>query len=282
MIFNKMANTENSRATRFRMIETLLLWEGEVDNRRLRGLLDVKSVQASRVLAEYAEHHAENVQRLSPRAPYQAAPHLKPSHSAGTIEEYLALVRASDNDLGGIVEDARVDLTAPNPKIFSAVLRACRRGCGLRIEYHSMTTPHGSARLVYPHTVVRAGRRWHVRAWCTQREDFRDFVIGRMRSARMDDAASSKSRTEDTAWNKKLPLILGAHPALSSGQEKVIRDEYFSGAVSRRLMVRSCLLVYVVQDLRAALNPSEETPPDFQLVVSNAKDLRQYLLQQTE
>lgn len=47
-------------------------------------------------------------------------------------------------------------------------------------------------------------------------------------------------------------------------------------------MVRSCLLFYVVQDLRAAVNPSAETPPEFQLVVSNASDLRQYLLQQVE
>ena len=45
-------------------------------------------------------------------------------------------------------------------------------------------------------------------------------------------------------------------------------------------MVRSCLLFNVIQDLRAAVDPAKEKPPEFQLVVSNSKDLRPYLLSQ--
>ena len=105
-------------------------------------------------------------------------------------------------------------------------------------------------------------------------------MIGRIVSAALDPGLSSRPKSEDAAWGKKLPVVLGAHPALSRAQEQVIRDEYFAGAVSRRLLVRSCLLFYVVQDLRAALNPAKEKPPEFQLVVNNAEDLRPYLLQQ--
>ena len=274
-----MANTENSREARFRVIETLLLWEGEVDNGRLRTLLDIQNVQASRVLSEYAARNPAQIRRPSPRSPYLAAPGIKPSYSAGTVEEYLELLRIA-GELGGVIEDARVDLTAPVAKIFSTVLQACRRNCGLNMEYRSMTTPGGSHRLIFPHPVVRAGRRWHVRAWCTERKDFRDFVIGRIVSAALDPGLSSRPKSEDAAWGKKLPVVLGAHPALSRAQEQVIRDEYFAGAVSRRLLVRSCLLFYVVQDLRAAVNPAKEKPPEFQLVVNNAEDLRPYLLQQ--
>ena len=270
-----MANTENSREARFRIIETLLLWEGEVDNQRLRSLLGVQSVQASRVLAEYAERNADQIQRPSPRSPYQAAASIKPAFSSGAIEEYLALVRGTE-ELGDIIEDARIDLTAPMPRIFSVVLRACRHNTGVTMEYRSMTNPRGNTRLIYPHTVVRAGRRWHVRAWCTERKDFRDFVIGRIRSAAIH-SEPSPIKADDTAWNNKLPLILGVHPGLDPNQNRVIRDEYFSGAVSRRLLVRSCLLLYVAQDLRAAVDPSVETPPEFQLAVTNAKELKRHL-----
>ncbi|MBX9906098.1 MAG: WYL domain-containing protein [Burkholderiales bacterium] len=274
-----MPNTENSRDMRFRAIETLLLWEGEVDNSRLRSLLGVQNVQASRILAEYAAHNAHQIYRPSPRAPYQASATIKPSFSSGTIEEYLALVQKTE-DLDQIIEDARIDLTAPMPSIFSAVLQACRRSCGLNIQYRSMTTPQGRNRLIYPHTIVRAGRRWHARAWCTERKDFRDFVIGRMQTASIDTIKSERTKGEDAAWNKKLPLILAAHPDLDADRTSIINDEYFSSTTSRQLLVRSCLLLYVVQDLKAATNPATECPPEFQLVVANAKDLQLYLLQQ--
>jgi hypothetical protein len=275
-----MSNTENSRASRFRVIETILLWEGEVDNSRLRALLGVQSVQASRVLAEFAERNAGRVLRRTPRSPYQAASSMAPLYSSGTIEEYLGLLRRSEN-IADLVEDARVDLALPSPQIFSTVLKACRRRCGLRIEYRSMSNPEGRARLIYPHTVVRAGRRWHARAWCAEREGFRDFVIGRIQSASLNRIASPDPISADVAWNKKLPLILGAHPALSATQRKVIQSEYLTGNASHRLMVRSCLLFYVIQDLRAAVNPLEEAPPQFQLIVANARQLQPYLLQDT-
>jgi hypothetical protein len=273
-----MSNTENSRASRFRAIETILLWEGEVDNSRLRALLGVQSVQASRVLAEFAERNAGRVLRRTPRSPYQAASNMEPLYSSGRIEEYLGLLRRSEN-VGDLVEDARVDLALPSPRIFSTVLKACRRGWGLQIEYRSMSNPEGQARLIYPHTVVRAGRRWHARAWCADREDFRDFVIGRMGAASLNQVSTPNPKRHDVAWNKKLPLILGAHPALSARQRSVIRNEYLLGAASYRLMVRSCLLFYVIQDLRAAVNPLEEKPPQFQLIVTNARQLRPHLLQ---
>lgn len=270
-----MANTKNTREARFRVIETLLLWEGQVDNRRLRSLLDIQNVQASRVLAEYAEQNADQILRLSPRSPYQASSSTKPSFSSGSIDEYLALIQGTE-DLGEMIEDVRMDLTAPAPRVFSVVFQACRRNLGLTIQYRSMNNPRGSARLIYPHAIVRAGRRWHVRAWCTERQDFRDFAIGRIHSASIS-AIPKPDIKADVAWNTKLPLVLSAHPALTLDQCRVIRDEYFSGSVSRQLTIRSCVLTYVIQDLRAAVDPKKETPPDFQLVVSNAKNLKPYL-----
>lgn len=271
-----MANTGNTREARFAVIETLLLWEGQVDNQRLRSLLGIQNVQASRALAEYAAANSGVVTRKSPRSPYVASALLKPTNSSGTIEEYLALIRETDN-LGELVEDARVDLTAPAPRIFSTVLQACRTNVGLTIDYRSMTTPTGSARLIYPHVIVRAGRRWHIRAWCAERKDYRDFVIGRVRSAVLTTDPKTDVKENDALWNKKVALVLGAHPALNAEQGRIIRDEYFAGAVSRRLTVRSCLLSYVIQDIRAAIDPQRETPPDYQLVVSNADSLRSYL-----
>lgn len=275
-----MANTANTREARFRIIETLLLWEGRIDNPRVRSVLDVQNVQASRILADYAEQYPENIVRTSPRAPYVASPLLNPSLSSGSIDEYLALVRATDS-LETTIEDARVDFSEPVPRIFATILQGCRQQLGVTISYRSMTTPREKDRLIFPHSIVRAGRRWHARAWCTERRDYRDFVIGRIRSAVLAADAPSPKRDEDIAWNTKVPLTIAAHPALSLDQAAVIRDEYFAGAVSRRLIVRSCLLSYVIQDLRAAVEPKRELPPEFQLIVTNVDTVRRHLFRET-
>lgn len=274
-----MANTENTREARFRIIETLLLWEGQIDNPRVRSVLDVQNVQASRILTDYAEQYPENIVRTSPRAPYAASASLKPSLSFGSIDEYLALLRATDG-LDARIEDARVDFSEPQPRIFATILQACQQRLGVTISYRSMTTPREKRRLIYPHSIVRAGRRWHTRAWCTERRDYRDFVIGRIRTAASSTDPPPAKRGEDVAWNIKVPLIIAAHPALTVEQAGVIRDEYFSGAVSRRLIVRSCLLSYVIQDVRAAVDPKREIPPEFQLIVSNVDTVRRYLFQE--
>lgn len=274
-----MANTSNTRAARFRAIETLLLWEGQIENQRLRSLLGIQTVQASRVLAEYAAAHTDKVWRQTPRSPYVPRGPLAPLYSSGTIEEYLTLLRGADA-VDDVIEDARLDLTAPTPPIFATVLQACRASAGLQVDYRSMTTPSGTARLIYPHAVVRAGRRWHARAWCTERHDFRDFVIGRMRSASLIAATAKpeqSARARDAGWNNKVSLVLAAHPSLDPDQSHAIRDEHFGGAVSRRISVRSCLLSYVIQDLRAAVDPARETPPEFQLAVTNAAALQAHL-----
>ncbi|MXP72880.1 WYL domain-containing protein [Pseudomonas aeruginosa] len=63
---------------------------------------------------------------------------------------------------------------------FTACFSAVRRETGLRIVYRSMSTPTGSERIVYPHSLIRAPRRWHMRVWCEEKKSFRDFTLGRI------------------------------------------------------------------------------------------------------
>jgi hypothetical protein len=51
----------------------------------------------------------------------------------------------------------------------------------------------------------------------------------------------------------------------------MISHEYFLGARAMRLRVRECLAAYAIQDLRLALDPSCELPPNYQLLVSKQR-----------
>lgn len=252
-------------------LETVLTWEGAIDNARIREVLDVKAVWASRLMGELAQHLGARGRRASPHAPLVLQ---RPPSGRQSPDDYLRVISTTSGSRDGVVEDARLDLSPVPPQIFAAAFGAIKRTAALRVVYRSMSTPNGSERIIFPHHFVRAPRRWHLRAWCTQRRDFRDFTLGRIVSAEPLDEASAHLAGDDLQWNRIAELLVVAHPALSTDQQTMIAQEYFPGARALRLRVRECLASYAIQDLRLALNAETEMPPTFQLLVANAAKLR--------
>lgn len=153
---------------RLRDMEVLLRWEGEIDNRRLREVFGIQSVQASRLLASFLAEFPDTVARATPYAPITATQSFRPRLAGKSPDEYLQLIqKLGASHVDSTVEDLRLDLAPVHPSLFAVINQACRRRVGLRIRYRSLAAPEGQDRLVYPHVLVRAARRWHVRAWCT-------------------------------------------------------------------------------------------------------------------
>lgn len=171
-----------------------------------------------------------------------------------------------------LIEDARRDLSVVAPETF-AVVQAIRKGVGLQLVCRSMSRPAGADCLVFPHALVRAPRRWHVRAWCTERQGFRDFTLGRVANASPVESPAPARRSDDKDWNEIATVTIVAHPDLTAEQQSMIAAEYFPGARARRLSVRRCLVGYIVQDLRLATDPAKHKPPEFTLLVHNADRL---------
>lgn len=259
---------------RLREMEILLRWEGELDNARLREVFGVQAVQASRLIAGFMNEFAGAVARATPHAPITATDAFKPRFAGNAPDEYLQLIlKPCSSHVHMTVEDLRLDLAPVSPAVFSVVTQACRRRTGLHIQYRSLSQPEGEDRLVFPHTLVRAARRWHIRAWCAERADFRDFVLGRIRNATSDPQTAPVHLQNDTAWNGFVDLIVVPHPGLPRPQAQLLQDEYLGGKPSRTLNVRRCLAGYVAQDLRIAVDTGRQVPPAFQLALANAHEL---------
>lgn len=81
------------------------------------------------------------------------------------------------------VQTYTVPLQSPGPMIDADVLitltQACRDRERLRFAYSSRDGVD-SRRLVEPHGVVAAGRRWYLVAWDVDREDWRTFRVDRL------------------------------------------------------------------------------------------------------
>ena len=86
-----------------------------------------------------------------------------------------------------------------DPLIFRAVTTALLQGKLLTFCYHSPTASDCTMRTVEPHHMVNYMGNWHMVAFCRLRNDWRDFVLGRMSLCQVDRELFSIRRKEEWA-----------------------------------------------------------------------------------
>jgi len=271
-----MANKPALRDQRLKIMEGVLCWEGEIGNARVRQLFNLQPVQASRLLADFRAMLGDKLMEDG-RAKLLRLARPEDYECPVPLNEYAVHAMATDNGNSCLV-DARVDLTDVGAEIFATLRKAALTKTGVEITYASMTNPEYAKRVIFPHVLVHIGRRWHARAWCAKRQEFRDFNVGRIRTAtERTNLTAPFGAADDSDWNQRIILRLAAHRDLSQKQKKVVQEEFFRGTKCRRLTVRVALAQYVIQDIRAALDPKKDVPPEFQLEVVNPGDLQKWL-----
>lgn len=283
---DKIDNTQR----RLALMEALLLWEGRLNNGRLRALFGLSKVRASEWIREFREARPEWTYWDSKVRSYYAGPDAyrgarnaadRRLADAVSLSRYLGLVgipyATNGATSGSTIWSAFPDISVPTPRIFSVVAEAIRTHKALQITYRSMRQPEPHQRTISPHSLIRAGRRWHIRAFCATNQDFRDYTLGRIERAKLLSTSAERTEQDDTAWTAMVPVRLVAHPDLTPEQETVIRFEYFNNTAARVESCRGALLGYFIQDVRAATDTKNQRPPDYQLAVENIEELRPWL-----
>lgn len=278
----QLPNPSSKNLETFRIIETLLLWEGVARNERVRELLGLHYVSISRLLSQYEALNSEGLTYSNAARGYIAGPAFKPLYTDGRVEEYQTLLAKTPSDGRNVVRTP-VDFGGVHYRAFALLQRACREGVAVTAEHCSMRHPTPMSKTFFPLSLVEAGRRWHVRAYVVQANGlgvFRDLAFTRLRSIKLtnDVRPEAASLEQDLAWSTLLDVRIVAHPLLSLEQKQVVRREYFSGTVARRVSVRAALLHYTLQDLRVATDAAQHRPPDYQLMVDNLAAIQQWLL----
>lgn len=274
-----MSNRPALRDLRLEIMAAVVDWEGEIGNARVRDLFGLQVVQASRLLADFKEVMGGRVVE-SGRSRVLVPVHKGVRLSSLSFDDYVrAALRQVSGALPDWLIDARDDQACITPAVFACVRQAILFQRGIDVVYASMTSSPPSRRTLFPHAVVRAGRRWHVRAWCASRGEFRDFVLGRFLSAEISscDVPAESMADGDLLWNTFVSIRLAPHRSLALPAQSVIAMEFLGGNHEQSLSARACLVMYVIQDLRAAVRPLVEVPPEFQLEVVNVVELRPWL-----
>lgn len=275
---------EKGRSTAIRRIA---LWEGRVSRARLMDLMGLSGIRISQLLREVREETPEWFEWdsktksyfVTPAAYRQASADLKAGNPDLSLAAYLAdaNIHADLAPGSGPVTVAPWGFSQVPPATFSRIRLAIEQGLRLQLMYRSMRTPEPHSRTVEPHSLVQAGRRWHMRGYCLETGDFRDFVLGRIAKLTASKEKITSSAADDTRWTTVVKVRIHAHPRLTAGQQDLVRSEFFAGTAARVHSCRGALLPYLVQELRLALDITKELPPDYQLAVDNVEEVRPWL-----
>lgn len=269
---------------RLAFIDFRLRWDGRINRSDLTDFFGISIPQASLDIARYSALAPQNLAYDRSSRVYQISESFLPLSAESQSQRYLNELLASTT---GVLEPGAsfigwrpsVD-SVPQPgrvvesNTLAVLLKAIREGAGLNVVYQSMSRPEPSTRTITPHALAYDGFRWHVRAFCHSRNEFRDFVLGRILAIRGVEAAG-KTATEDIEWNTVLTLILAPHPGLTEGKRRAIELDYGMQNGEVELKCRQALLFYALR--RLGLSAQESHSPEAQqIVLKNQAELASF------
>ncbi|MCW8875929.1 MAG: WYL domain-containing protein [Kangiellaceae bacterium] len=268
---------------RYRLIEIIALWEGRLTTKSLIQAFGIGRQQASKDINNYIKTVApNNLQYDKQLKGYKPSTVFNPKLTKGSIDEYLHLL-ASRRDQVDPVEQvdfsqANTAILAPpprniSPSVIRPIIQACRESKRLDIRYLSMSSEIAKERIISPHTIVYSGMRWHVRAFCEDRQDFRDFVLSRVCEVFDLEGFSEKDADQDTAWQTFVNIKIKPDPRLSDHQKSIIATDYGMQNQQLRLNVRAALVTYFLQLLNLDHELISDNPLVQQIVLTNSEEL---------
>ena len=283
-----------AQRTRLRFIETVLAWEGRLNRKRVTDVFGVSANHVTNDLRLYKKLCPRNVEYDVSSRTYRAATDFNlVFSSADAVREYLSLLRTGaegardvvislggNTDIGETLPCPITPIDAPKLMLITRAINEC---FGLAITYQSLTDSSPKIRNVWPHALVFAGTRWHMRCYDGLKEDFRDFSLPRIRDIEKKSERCPRALTDDVGWNEKVLMQIVPNPRLSESQAEVVALEYGMTRKRNRSQwspeVRRCLVPYMVKRYGLVDRGDPKTLP---IVLANKEDFKDLLFPEPE
>lgn len=268
-------------AQRFEFIEWRLFWTGRVNRSDLEAQFGISTPQASGDFKEYQALAPDNIVYDATDKAYRPAPGFVPQFLTLSADRYLLQASAM---LNGAINPGDTWFGSPppltvvprltrtvEPAILRTLLRAIEGRRAVTIDYRSLTSSR--QRSITPHSLAFDGNRWHVRAWCAEKRDFRDFVLARIISADPDTQESDADPNDDIEWNTFVHLVLVADPRLDDAQRGAIERDYGLPEEGIRVTTRAAFAFYVMRHMNLDTAADGLPPSRRPLCLANRKEI---------
>lgn len=221
------------RAQRERLshIDFKLYFLGELRRADVVDRFETGPAGATRDIALYREIAPENLEFDGATKTYRPSETFVPLFEHAPQRVLTALSQGFGEGIGDQLQpmircEIPAVLTLPKMSVLAPITRAIHRGKAVRLGYTSVETGH-TERVIVPLALVDIGLRWHVRAYCRLRQEFRDFVLTRMDNPVVIEESQvqrEESPDQDVQWSRIIELDLVPHP--SHKRPEIIAMDY--------------------------------------------------------
>lgn len=216
--------------SRFRLvhIEKVAYWRGRLGRADLMDTYDLSSAQASNDFRHYLELNPGALKYDLKRRRYFWMPGARPvlhvPDFAQAAEELLGCEGA--DAAGSQVLRLAYPTRKADPDVERAVFRSILLGSKLTIVYGSLGDGGKEPREVSPTGLGHDGFRWHFRAFCHTNQDYRDFVLGRVKSIESEKVGGDMELPPDKAWTRRVVVRAKLNPALPVDKQDALREDF--------------------------------------------------------
>ncbi|KPL95160.1 MULTISPECIES: helix-turn-helix transcriptional regulator [Vibrio] len=273
---------------RYRMIEVIALWEGRLTTNHLIKNFGIGRQQASKDINTYLTDVVPgNLVYDKQLKGYKPSDSFIPKLTSGHADEYLHILSRSEdmtvtfNELDmGFENTTMVRPVTRNitPEILRPLVQAIREKKRVDLSYTSLKNGEEVERIISPHTLVCTPLRWHVRAYCEHSEDYRDFVLSRIRGVPALETKKIKGKEQDGLWNTHLSIKLIPDSRLTEAQAEVIAHDYGMEKGTLVIPTNAALVRYVLDAYNIDINVLNSNPKGQQIILGNFEELKPHLI----
>jgi len=256
---------------RMAFIDFRLYWEGRINRADLTDFFGISVPQASNDIQKYIELSGGSINYDKKAKCYYPENTFTPKFISPSSDSFINELLSIELNL--LTEDGSYIKSIPSfsclplphrtiePTTLFRVSQAIKNKMALYIEYQSMNREEPTGRLVSPHALGFDGFRWHVRAFCHERQEFRDFVFARILSISGDCAidrerALQSDSINDSDWHNMISVRIGPHSDLNNAQKRAIELDYGMTNGEVVINVRIAMCFYLLKQL--GLNKQQE------------------------
>lgn len=266
---------------RLRFIERRAYWCGTITRQDLTQTFGLSMAQASSDLQKYQEMNAEALIYNLRKKRYEGTQNMCPILTTPNLEEAMSLFLTGDSrapssalffvgeksftQKSGQVQTIQMPSRRPPAEVQRRVFLAVSNQLRLRVRYLSVNSSTDAWRELHPRAFGHDGSRWHVRAWCELRREWRDFTLSRFVKSEWPTQPLSLPGA-DEAWEKFVTLSLRANQKLSPTARKAVELDY--GMINGRLElpVREAMVNYLLTRLNLPLTDGARPFPQLELM----------------
>ncbi|MGF1531688.1 MAG: hypothetical protein ACFCU4_10070 [Puniceicoccaceae bacterium] len=245
-----------SERQRLQFVERILFWRGWINRRDLIQNFGISPPQATNDLVRYVTMNAGGCNYNLRTKRYEAAETMEPILVVPDFlkdQQELGSAIWTDADFPFFCE-AAVPQRSHSLKIAQALCRVAQSGQSIEVAYFSVSSGKEGWRRISPRTFGSDGLRVHVRAFCHQNMDFRDFVIGRIKEVRGAEPCGFADRM-DADWHESTTLLIQPNPELREAKKVALEMDYGMVDGMLRLTVRRAFQIYTARRLGFVKDP---------------------------